>query len=239
MWYRYEMHLHSSDCSACGRSSAVEMAQALREKGYAGMVLTDHFLRGNSCVPREWSWADKIMAYHEAYRSAREWGNGNDFDVLFGMEHHYGNSKEWLVYGVDAAFWLAHPDIDWAKPDEFARAVHEAGGLIVQAHPFRVREWMSNPVMTFYPELLDGVEVYNYCNTPEENTQALEWARTLSPELVWTSGSDAHWAFHESLGQAGMEFPERVRTGAQLVAALKGECRRVVSGEPVGREDRK
>lgn len=50
MLYRYETHLHCSRCSACATSSSQEMVRAYRKAGYAGFVLTDHFIHGNGVV---------------------------------------------------------------------------------------------------------------------------------------------------------------------------------------------
>ena len=61
--YRYETHCHCSWCSACASSSPQEMAQAYYEKGYAGMVLTDHFLLGNTAVDRTLPWDQRMARY--------------------------------------------------------------------------------------------------------------------------------------------------------------------------------
>lgn len=54
--YLYETHCHSSDCSRCGRSTARELVRAYHAAGYAGMVLTDHFVTGNTAVDRSLPW---------------------------------------------------------------------------------------------------------------------------------------------------------------------------------------
>ena len=50
--YKYELHLHTSGCSKCGISSAREMVLCAKEKGYKGIVVTDHFYRGNTGIDR-------------------------------------------------------------------------------------------------------------------------------------------------------------------------------------------
>ena len=49
----------------------------------------------------------------------------------------YGSGKEVLTYGINLDFLLAHPNIDVAPIKDYCDAVHEAGGFISQAHPFR------------------------------------------------------------------------------------------------------
>ena len=112
--YRYEMHCHCNWCSACAHSSPQAMAQAYYQAGYAGMVLTDHFLSGSTAIDRSLPWKDKVEAYWRAYEAARDWARGRsrDFTVLFGLEHQYGGGKEVLTYGIDLDFLLAHPDLD-------------------------------------------------------------------------------------------------------------------------------
>ena len=64
--YTYEMHCHSSQCSACGRSTAQELVQAYYEAGFSGMVLTDHFVTGNTAIDRNLPWQEQMEAYYKA-----------------------------------------------------------------------------------------------------------------------------------------------------------------------------
>ena len=111
--YRYEMHCHNNWCSACAHNAPQEIAQAYYSAGYAGMVITDHFLLGSSAVDRRLPWKEKMEAYWAAYQAAKDWAakQARDFVVLFGLEHHYGAGKEVLTYGIDLDFLLAHPDM--------------------------------------------------------------------------------------------------------------------------------
>ena len=43
MTYRYDLHVHTAEGSKCGHSSGAEMADFYKAKGYAGIVVTDHF----------------------------------------------------------------------------------------------------------------------------------------------------------------------------------------------------
>ena len=54
--HRYEMHCHNNWCSACAHNAPQEIAQAYYSAGYAGMVVTDHFLLGSSAVDRRLPW---------------------------------------------------------------------------------------------------------------------------------------------------------------------------------------
>jgi predicted metal-dependent phosphoesterase TrpH len=146
MMYKYETHCHSSQCSRCGRSTSQELVKAYYEAGYAGLVLTDHFIFGNTAVPRDLPWETRMQCYYDAYLDACKAAEGLDFDVIFGIEHAYGDGKEVLIYGIDLSFLLSNPDIPELTLDELVDRVHAYGGIVVQAHPYRDRSYVNMSV---------------------------------------------------------------------------------------------
>ena len=48
--YLYETHCHTNEASACAVNSGPEMARAYKAGGYAGIMVTNHFWRGNNCI---------------------------------------------------------------------------------------------------------------------------------------------------------------------------------------------
>ena len=89
--FRYETHCHSCWCSGCGQNTPQEMAQAYYSAGYAGMILTDHFLRGNSCVDRSLPWEAQMARYWEAAQAAAQGAeNSKQFVSKFGRAKSYG-----------------------------------------------------------------------------------------------------------------------------------------------------
>lgn len=229
--YKYETHCHTAWCSACASSSPEEMAEAYFNKGYAGMIITDHFLRGNSAVDRSLPWEEKINCYYAAYEAAKKWAEGKDFTVFFGLEHYYGDGKEVLTYGIDLDFLLAHENIDQLPLAEYSRLVHEAGGFISMAHPFRKRDYID-PNVPPQPEYLDAAEVFNYHNSDEDNAEAEELVKNTG--LLATSGGDVHNCMDAAIGMAGVAFKTPVTTNEELVAALKsGDYRLVIKSETV------
>lgn len=218
MLYRYETHCHCVQASRCARSTAQELVRAYHAKGYAGLVLTDHFIFGNTSVPRDLSWQTRMRMYHQAYLDAKAEGDKLDFDVIFGIEHAYGDGKEVLIYGIDLPFLLNNPDIPEISLDEFAARVKAHGGIVVQAHPYRNRSYVNMAVGP-RADLVDGIEVHNPWNQPGEDKQALELAN--SGDYILTSGGDIHMAEDPRLGTAGILLPYRVRNEKEFVAALK------------------
>ena len=224
MRYKYETHCHSSLCSACAHSRPAELVQAYHNAGYAGMVLTDHFIHGNTAVDRTLPWEVRMRRYYAAYLEAVSAARGLDFDVIFGLEHAYGGGQEVLCYGLNLDFLLDNPSIPHLSLPDFATLVHQHGGILIQAHPYRYGGWeISIPT-----DLVDGLEVYNAGNPPQKNLMALQKSREGS--FILTSGSDTHWSGQVRPQRAGITLPHRVRDGQELVAALKNRDHRWLVG---------
>jgi predicted metal-dependent phosphoesterase TrpH len=215
MLYRYETHCHANLCSRCAHSTPEEMVRAYKNAGFAGLVLTDHFIHGYNCVDPNLPWAERMLCYHNAYLQAKAEGDKLDFDVIFGIEHAHGGGQEVLVYGIDLEFLLAHPEIEAANLKEFSALVHAAGGLVIQAHPYRYGGW-EVPVRL---DLVDGIEVYNAGDRAEDGDRlALTVARLTG--CLMTSGSDFHRVNSVNFAKAGIVFSRRVRDSLDFVDAL-------------------
>ena len=98
---------------------------------------------------------------------------------------------EYLLYGVDRAFLLSHPEIPHWTREDMIKAVHEAGGAVMQAHPFRDRDYIKK--IHLYPEDVDGIEGINTANTANDNLAALCYA--LHFGLMIQAGSDTHFKY--------------------------------------------
>lgn len=213
----YELHCHTNACSDCSRQSPEELVAAYYGAGYHGVVLTDHFACGNTCVsrrlPLEAQMAQFFAAWDRARRAAADW----DFDVLFGLEFGFSNAKEVLLYGLPRAFYEARPWLQKLDLPELADTVHQAGGLLYHAHPYRARDYIPDPDLVLDVRYLDGIEVANYYDTPEESRRAVRLARENG--LLMSAGSDNHTGL-DTL-RNGMVFSHRVRTNEALPQALR------------------
>lgn len=226
MLYRYETHCHASLCSKCAQSSPAEIVRAYKAAGFAGLVLTDHFIHGYTCVDPGLPWAERMQCYYDAYLQAKAEGDKLDFDVIFGIEHAHGGGQEVLVYGIGLDFLLDHPEIETASLEEFSALVHTAGGLLIQAHPYRYGGW-EVPVRL---DLVDGIEVYNAGNEAQRNRMALQ--KVANVPCILTAGADSHAAWEERVGTTGIALPYRISDGQELVEALKkGDHSLVIRGQ--------
>ena len=223
--YRYETHCHANFCSKCAHSSPAEMVQAYKNAGFAGLVLTDHFIHGYTCVDQALPWQERMQCYYNAYLDAKAEGDKLDFDVIFGIEHAHGGGQEVLVYGIDLDFLLSHPEIEPASLEDFSRLVHAAGGILIQAHPYRYGGW-EVPVRL---DLVDGIEVYNAGNDSHKNRMALQ--KAAEAPCILTAGADSHAAWEDRVGTSGIALPYRISTGQALVQALKnGDHKLLIRG---------
>ena len=215
MRYQYETHCHSSLCSRCAHSSPRELVRAYHRIGFSGLVLTDHFVHGNTCVSPVLPWAERMRCYYNAFEEAQDEAIDLDFDVIFGLEHAYGNGLEVLCYGIDLDFLLINKDLDSIPITEFANRVHTYGGVVIHAHPYRY----GGSELQFPLEILDGIEVYNAGNSYDSNVMAKKLA--TSGDYIMTAGTDLHSCAEKKLGTAGITLPYRVHNGKQLVEALR------------------
>lgn len=189
MPYRYETHLHTSQGSACGFSTGREIVQLYKEMGYRGIIVTDHFFRGNSAVPRDLPWREKIELFCAGYEDALAEGKRCGLDVFFGWEQRF-KGDEFLVYGLDKQWLLEHPEMElWTRRDQLEQ-VRRAGGCVVQPHPFRDRDYIKQILLGL--QFADAIEVANAGNQPYNDAYALRYAREY--DLFVTAGSDNHWA---------------------------------------------
>ena len=224
--YIYELHQHTSAASACAHETPEEVVRGLKKAGFSGVVLTDHFYHGNTAVRRHQAWEDFVRPYEQAYEQAKKVGEKLDFDVLFGIEEGVGGGKEVLIYGITPAFLYAHPELRDMGLSELSALVREAGGLVVQAHPFRVRDYIRAPWEELPAEYLDGVEIHNACNDDLSNMRAEALAEKYG--LIEVAGSDAHTP--SSRARAGIACEKRIRTEYELVEVLReGEYELYVS----------
>ena len=235
MIYRYETHLHCSLCSMCAVSTPHELVHAYHSAGYAGFVLTDHFIFGNTCVNPALPWNARMRRYYGAYLDAVEAAAELDFDVLFGIEHAFGHGKELLLYGIDLDFLLSVPDLPKLSIDRLVELVHDYGGLAIQAHPYRSRFYIA-PGVEPRLDIVDGIEVYNAANTCNENLPALNIAR--EHDFILTSGGDVHSISDSAIGHAGIALPYRVHDGKELVAALRRRDHQLIVGDSIVDADR-
>lgn len=230
MAYLYETHLHTVQSSLCGQTAGCDYVAYYQDMGFTGIFVTDHFFRGNTRIPRELAWENWVGEFRRGYDDAREEGERRGFSVFFGWEEAF-EGDEYLIYGLEPEWLLDHPEMrTWTRKRQFDE-VDNAGGCVVQAHPFREREYISK--IRLSAGCVHGVEAANAGNEPEFDALAYRYAQRLS--LPMTAGSDIHAAaspreeifavsFQEKL-TCGRDYAQRIRAKGKIGLMIPpGRC---------------
>lgn len=198
MGYKYELHCHCTQGSACSDFPVREMVRFYKEHGYDGMVLTDHF-SGNSTFPADMPWQERVEKFCAIYDEARDEGRKIGLDVFFGMEcslmREKGNLRnatgnDFLFLNLTKEWLLEHEEAFGPDTRRMFDAVHEAGGFIIHAHPFLESSWIE--CIRLFPRHIDAVEIMNSGETTRWNEMTRQYAAHY--DLPVTGGSDLHHA---------------------------------------------
>lgn len=223
--FLYETHLHTSQGSACGVNTGYEMARAAHEAGYTGIIVTDHNWGGNTRVDRSLPWKEWVQEFAKGYQDAKAYGDAHDLDVFFGYEAGF-DATEFLIYGVSPEWMIDHPEIRNISIEELYPIIHDAGGMVIHAHPYR--EAFYIPEIRLYPDCVDGVEgvnAHHSCHkskghyNPEYDRKAILYAKEY--DFPMTAGSDIH---DVNLLGGGVAFKRRL-------SSIQDYCEAILSGE--------
>ncbi len=192
--YRYETHLHTFPVSACARAGVRETLLCYLEMGYDGVFITNHFLDGNINIKCTASYEEKLDFYFSDYETALRDGKELGIKVFLGIEMSY-QGTDFLVYGLDRAWYSAHPEIMEMKTTEKLAYLAENGAFIVHAHPFR-EAWYIDHIRLF-PRSVHAIEAINANRTDFENNMAHAYAASYGlPEVA---GTDNHAGRHQGV----------------------------------------
>lgn len=213
--YLYETHLHTSPVSRCARASVKETLEFYKAAGYKGVFITNHFIDGNINIDRSASYEERINFYFSDYEQGVIIGKELGIDVFCGVEMSYGGT-DFLVYGLDKQWFLAHPEIEGMKKSEELTLLAENGAYLVQAHPFREASYIDH--IRLFPRHVHGVEIYNANRSEKENAFAKLYCDGY--HLAHFAGSDNHSAGGQRvLGGVMTESP--IKSEEDFVKILK------------------
>ena len=213
MKYKYELHCHTKETSLCGQVSAAEIVKMYKEKGYNGIVITDHYSPMTFKPSRVWRPQTDIDFYLKGYKKALKHAD-DDFTVLLGMEiRYYATANDYLVYGVTEDFLRNNGNLMKVYPKKFHRLAQKNNMLVLQAHPFR-----NSLMIRTNPQYLDGAEVHNGKADLEANLRAAQWAAENNM-AVRISGSDFHRP--NNLATGGIITDEPIKTNDDLLRILR------------------
>lgn len=212
-------HAHSSAISGCCRISGKDGIDVAKMAGLDGFVLTNHYHEGyigGEKFPTREFFAEK---YVEEYRALKEYGDSVGFRVLFGVELTSGwdHSVHLLIYGVDETFVLENPNLFQYSLEELYSLVHDAGGILIQAHPYRGIPRLQDL------NYLDGVEISCHPHS-HYGGPYVEEMKAIAQEngKILTCGGDYH-ADIPYRPQCGVFVPEEITDSRGLKEFL---CRK-------------
>lgn len=229
MGFKYELHTHNKISSRCGGFTPEELVCSFLEQGYTGVAVTDHFFNGNTAAPgKEYPWKYRVEKYCESYELVKIEGDKRGLDIMFGFEYTVPHSSQqvnsnagcdFLVFGVDKEWLIQHGgDVETEQTNAYLNRVREAGGTVIQAHPFRLARGYMNHICLF-PDCVDGIEVLN--GNPNTLGVPNEMARLYAEHYgkFMTAGSDIHDNHCQTL--CVTELDERARDERDLMRIIK------------------
>ncbi len=212
--YKYETHSHTSQTSKCSRISGADLARFYHSLGYTGLFVTDHFFNGNTLVPHNLPWQERVEWLEKGYLEAKAVGDAIGLDVFFAWEYSV-QGNDFLIYGLDRDWLLDHPEqMEW-KSREYMARVREDGGTVIHAHPFREAGYIDH--IRLLPRDSDGVEILNASMSEDVNRRAAWYAESYG--LCISAGSDNHVGKREKL--AGVYLPERIASPQDFCRLIK------------------
>jgi predicted metal-dependent phosphoesterase TrpH len=207
---KFDMHCHTKEGSMDGKVMIEEYIKSLKEKGFGGMLVSDH----NS---------------YDGYREWRDSIKGKrhtDFVVLKGVEYDTIDCGHMLVI-MPQGVKLKLLELRGLPAQILLMTVHHYGGIVGPAHPFGEKYlslMKTQARKKFYEERVeslmhqfDFVEIYNACEAEEVNEKAALLARKYHKPGF--GGSDAHRV--DCIGMGYTKFPDDIRCENDLIAFVK------------------
>lgn len=200
---KFDMHCHTKVGSIDSKIPIEKYIQLLKEKGFDGMLVTDH----------------------DSYKGYNYWKDncGNmpdDFIVLKGIEYDTKDAGHFIVIMPDD-ITLRILQIRGMSIALLEKIVHHFGGVLGPAHPFGLR---SSSAMFFgklrhNPKMIkkfDFLEGFNTCETVQANMLAGQLASKHGLQCI--GGSDSHK--EEYVGSAYTMFDRPITCNNDLIDCI-------------------
>lgn len=207
--YKTELHCHTSPASVCADFSVEDTFKLYREAGYTSVVLTNHF-QYNPTTRN----SDKIEALLSDFKKAKKLAKKYSLNAIFGIELRFneGNANDYLFYGVEPEEMEKIAEYLEGSLEEFYKNYRNENNILIQAHPFRDRNFPANP------DFVDGIEVFNL--HPGHNSRIGFAAKHAKKHnKIITAGTDFHHEGHHCL--CAMLTKQPITDSFELARVLK------------------
>lgn len=202
---KIDMHCHVHEGSVDSRVSLNDYITILKEKGFDGMLITDH---DSYHGYRHWKYDMKDRVHQ-------------DFVVLKGIEYDTLDAGH-MICIMPEGVRMRLLELKGLPVSMLIDFVHRHGGILGPAHPYGAK-YMSMTNTKRYrkaPELIrrfDFVETFNACESQEVNDCAARLAKEYGKPGI--GGSDAHRP--DCVGTGYTLLPEWVTCETELIALIR------------------
>ena len=214
---KLDMHCHTKEGSLDGKITLYETILALREKGYQGMLITDH---------------NSYKAYRHYQKNIQNTDKAfQDFVVLKGIEYDTIDAGHIIVI-MPTGVKLPILELRGLPVGLLIDIVHHFGGVLGPAHPCgeKYLSLMNTRRGKKSRDLIsrfDFIETYNACEEPESNRAAPELAKRFhKPEV---GGSDSHKELCAGMGYTLIDA--EIKNETDLIHALRSDTAISSGGE--------
>jgi predicted metal-dependent phosphoesterase TrpH len=194
---KIDLHVHSRERSACGKSSEEEQIQAAIRAGLDALVFSDH----DRLLPRT-----RLRELNQKYAPFKIFG-GIEVST---WDPHTGSFEHILVPGLEDPRLEAYR---WSYT-ELYEFVREQDGFFAIAHLFRFNDTTTVNLDAYRPDALEG-----YSNNISADLRVRLTAVAQQLQVPRLSNSDAHHT--KFIGQYYNELLESPATAEELIAILK------------------
>ena len=189
-----DLHMHEMRYSKDSHLSLEEMVEIAKKRNLDAICITDHDSMG-------------LKEY------AAQYSEKTGFPIFVGIEF-YSLQGDILAFGIDE-----YPK-ERISAQEFIDLVHQQGGVVISAHPFRHnRRGLEEHLDTL--QGVDAIEILNGSTLPDAAMVAVKYAKKHG--FAVTGGSDCHYP--DKVGVCATYFPNEIKTMEDLIQAIKNhEC---------------
>lgn len=212
---KLDMHCHTKEGSLDGKITLRDTILLLREKGYHGMLITDH----NSY---------KAYRYYKKNKMDKEF---DDFIVLKGIEYDTIDAGHIIVV-MPTGVNLPLLELRGLPVHLLIDIVHHLGGVLGPAHPcgekyLSLMNTRRGKKSRGLIARFDFIETYNACEPVLSNKAARELAERFDKPGI--GGSDSHR--EESTGFGYTLIEAEIKNETDLIRALRADVTVTSGGE--------
>ena len=209
---KLDMHCHTKEGSPDGKLELLENISILKQKGYQGMLITDH---------------NSYKAYRY-YKKLKE--KPDDFVVLKGIEYDTINAGHMLIV-MPTGVNLPILELRGLPIILLIEIVHFYGGILGPAHPcgerfLSVCSTMRSKINSVVYRKFDFVEGYNACEDADSNMRAMALAKKYN--LPCFGGSDSHKEDCAGFGYTILQ--EDISNETELIRYVRAKKATIIGG---------